>query len=164
MNKLVIQTQYRENYAAHNEDFVPGVSQDHWKFKGGTTYVVPNFTDFTNVSEYVSKLEEYITYSNAGSEEYILTWNIVPHSEKVCEDWETITELFIDGDKATALKVTDNREDGYMKDDILELTESWTMAPANERLDYKAEYLMSDGDLVIGGEGLKEWYISYEAA
>ena len=51
-----------------------------------------------------------------------------------------------------------------MKDDILELTESWTMAPANERLDYKAEYLMSDGDLVIGGEGLKEWYISYEAA
>ena len=60
--------------------------------------------------------------------------------------------------------MTDNREDGYMKDDILELTESWTMAPANERLDYKAEYLMSDGDLVIGGEGLKEWYISYEAA
>ena len=33
--KLVINTQYRENYAAHNEDFVPGVSQDYWKFKGG---------------------------------------------------------------------------------------------------------------------------------
>ena len=42
--KLVINTQHRENYAAHNEDFVPGVSQDYWKFKGGSTFVVNNIT------------------------------------------------------------------------------------------------------------------------
>lgn len=32
--KLIINTQYCENYAAHNEDFVPGKSEDYWKFKG----------------------------------------------------------------------------------------------------------------------------------
>ena len=40
MNKLVIQTQYKENYAAHNEDYVHGVSEPYWKFKGGETFVV----------------------------------------------------------------------------------------------------------------------------
>ena len=42
MKKLVIQTQYKENYAAHNEDYVHGVSEAYWKFKGGSTYVLPN--------------------------------------------------------------------------------------------------------------------------
>ena len=42
--KLVINTQHRENYAAHDEDFVPGVSADYWKFKGGSTFVVNNIT------------------------------------------------------------------------------------------------------------------------
>ena len=42
MQTLVIQTQYRENYAAHNEDYVHGVSEPYWKFKGGSTYFVDN--------------------------------------------------------------------------------------------------------------------------
>ena len=157
MQKLVINTQYRENYAAHNEDFVPGVSEDHWKFKGGCTYVLPNFKDLSNVQDVVSKLEEYITYSNYGSEEYILTWNVVPQSEKVVEDWDTFTQIFMNGDKVTALRVTDNREDGWMRSEILEKTESWTMLPNNERGDYSATFLMDDGDIVQGEKGLGEW-------
>ena len=46
MQTLVIQTQYRENYAAHNENYEHGVDEPHWKFKGGTTYVFPNFQVF----------------------------------------------------------------------------------------------------------------------
>ena len=33
MLNLIIQTQYKENYAAHDEDYVHGVSAPHWKYK-----------------------------------------------------------------------------------------------------------------------------------
>ena len=36
--KLVIQTQFKENYGAHDWD---GPDNNHyWKFKGGSTYIV----------------------------------------------------------------------------------------------------------------------------
>ena len=38
MNKFVIETAIRENYAAHNDDW-DGVSE-YWKNKGGNTYVI----------------------------------------------------------------------------------------------------------------------------
>ena len=71
MQTLVIQTQYRENYAAHNEDYVHGTSEPYWKFKGGSTYFV---TDLT--SEQINKiaqkgiptLTKLIYYSNEASE------------------------------------------------------------------------------------------------
>ena len=158
--KLVIQTQYKENYACHNEDYVHGVSEPYWKFKGGSTYVVPNIlaTDINECQDILEKVRPLITYGNAGSEEYILDEEIVENYVKVCQDWETPTEMFIDGDKVTALRVIDNREDGYMKDEILEMTESWTMTPENGRKDYSATYLMRDGDECNSQEELKNWF------
>jgi hypothetical protein len=162
--KLVINTQYRENYAAHNEDFVPGISENYWKFKGGSTYVVPNFTDTVNITEVMKNLTTLITYGNSGSEEYIIDYNIVDNNEKVCESWETVTQVFFNTDNVTALKVTDNREDGWMRSEILEKTEAWTMLPNSERQDYAASYLMQDGDIVWDNKGLDEWFTSLEAA
>ena len=131
--KLVINTQYRENYAAHDEDYVHGVSEAYWKFKGGTTYVVPNFTDSVNITEVMKNLTTLIEYGNAGSEEYILGYEIFEDNAKVCENWETVTQVFFNTDNVTALKVTDNREDGWMRSEILEKTEAWTMLPDSER-------------------------------
>ena len=161
--KLVINTQYRENYAAHNEDFVPGISENYWKFKGGSTYVVPNFTDSVNITEVMKNLTTLITYGNSGSEEYIIDYNIVDNNEKVCESWETVTQVFFNTDNVTALKVTDNREDGYLRSEILEKTEVWKMLPNSERQDYAASYLMQDGDIVWDNKGLDEWFTSLEA-
>jgi hypothetical protein len=162
--KLVINTQYRENYAAHNEDFVPGISENYWKFKGGSTYVVPNFTDSVNITEVMKNLTTLITYGNSGSEEYIIDYNIVDNNEKVCESWETVTQVFFNTDNVTALKVTDNREDGYLRSEILEKTEVWKMLPNSERQDYAASYLMQDGDIVWDNKGLDEGFTSLEAA
>ena len=53
------------------------------------------------------------------------------------------------------MRITDNREDGYMRKEILEKTETWTMLPASDRADYKAEFLMEDGDITTD---LKEWF------
>jgi len=156
--KILINTQYRENYAAHNEDWVPGVSEDYWKFKGGSTYVVPNFKDYDNITEVMKNLDSLITYGNPASEEYIIDWKIVDDSEEEGESWETVTQIFIGEDKVTALKVTDNREDGYMRSEILEKTEAWTMCSDSERADYSASFLMSDGDICDGEPELRNWF------
>ena len=164
--KLVIQTQYRENYAAHNEDYNHGVDQPYWKFKGGTTYVVPHFTGCEY--EATLALKPLIEYVNPASQEYILDFEIVEDSAKVCESWETVTQIFmnqIDKDGQTvALKITDNREDGWMRSEILEKTEAWTMLPDSERTDYSVSFLMNDGDIVEGQSGLKEWFETAESA
>ncbi len=157
MQKLVIQTQYRENYAYPDWDG-KGECPQAWKFKGGSTYVVNSFKDYNKVTEVMKQLDALITFGNEGFEEYILSWEIVPQSRKVCEDWETVTQLWLNPvGKWEALKITDNREDGWMRKEILEKTESWTMAPENERLQYKVEFLMEDGEYALGDEGLKEW-------
>ena len=164
MQKLVIQTQYKENYAYPDWDG-KGECPQAWKFKGGDTYVINSFKDFDKFTQVMQQLDSIITVDNDGFKEYILYWEIVPQSRKVCEDWETVTQLWLNPvGNWEALKITDNREDGYMRREILEKTESWTMAPNNERLQYKVEYLMEDGDYAINDEGLKEWFDSKEAA
>ena len=157
MQKLVIQTQYKENYAYPDWDG-KGECPQAWKFKGGDTYVINSFKDFDKVTEVMKQLDALITVDNDGFKEYILSWEIVPQSKKVCEDWETVTQLWLNPvGKWEALKITDNREDGWMRKEILEKTESWVMAPENERLQYKVEFLMEDGDYALGDKGLKEW-------
>ena len=110
--------------------------------------------------------------SNGGCEEYVIDVRVIPHTEKACADWETVTQFSFVKDSSTVnfLKVTDNRPDedgygGYMRTEILEKTESWKhVLGTTDRLEYKAEYMMEDGDEVIGDEGLKEWFNSQEAA
>ena len=162
MQKLVINTQHKENYGAHDWDG-KGECPQYWKFKGGTTYVLPNFKDFDNVGKVVARLAAFIESSSDGFQEYILGYEVMPHSEKSSESWETETQIFIDGDKITAMRVIDNRPDedgygGYMKSEILEQTETWTLQPAGERKDYSTTFLMNDGDIVDGQAGLKEWF------
>lgn len=164
MQKLVIQTQYRENYAYPDWDG-KGECPQAWKFKGGSTYVINSFKDFNKVTEVMKQLDALISFGNEGFEEYILSWEIVPQARKVCEDWETVTQLWLNPvGKWEALKITNNRDDGWMRSEILEKTESWIMAPNNERVQYKAEYLMEDGDFAINDDGLKEWFNNKEAA
>ena len=174
--KLVINTQYRENYAAHNEDFVPGVSQDYWKFKGGSTYVVENITSsflFTGSAsanalyEIVDSVKDLICFSNEASEEYILDWNIEDDDAVVCEEWETPYVLEYDTDikRWRATKFTFNGDMGYMKDGIVSKTESWLVTSEDTgREDYKALYTMSDGHTGLGDSFLKEWFATNKAA
>ena len=58
------------------------------------------------------------------------------------------------------MRITDNREDGWMKKEILEKTESWT----NNRESYKASYLMEDGDICDTESELKAWFEIKEVA
>ena len=168
MKKLVIQTQYLENYGDRSNPYM--------KFKGGNTYVykTSNELDENQIATIVAQFRPSLMdmeSSNGGCEEYILSSKVVPLSEKVCEDWESEIEFSFDNSTLyptiNFIKIVDNREDGWMKKEILEKTETWSFVPGQgngSRAYYKAEFLMEDGDSVIDDEGLKEWFNSREAA
>ena len=170
MSKLVIQTQYRENYAAHNADYKHGIDQPYWKFKGGTTFVVENLS--SNMINKIAvngipELVNLVEYSNEAAEEYVIDWEIAEDDAVVCESWETPIVLSFDEENQewTATKFTNNRPDkdgygGYMRDEILELTETWVMAPGQERSDYDSKYLMKDG-AVVPFTGIRQWVRDY---
>ena len=157
MNKLVIKTQYMENYGTSDKPYM--------KFKGGNTYIMENCGDLNDneAATIAAQVRPYITTdlirSNGGSEEYVTEFKVVGQRIKVCDDWESPTTFHIVGDKVNFMKVTDNREAGWMKAGILEKTESWS----NDRENYKSEFLMEDGD-IVDYDGLKAWFESHQAA
>ena len=164
MKKLVIQTQYLENYAAWDWDG-QGQCPQGWKPKGGSTYVLPNCGADVDMDAVVDAVSPHITTNNDHTREYIISYEVVDSNVPVCEDWETVTEFNLIGGTVNFMKVTDNREDGWMRREILEKIETWTMGEGYmDRNNYKVEFLMEDGDFVVGNDELVEWLDAAEAA
>ena len=158
MNKLVISTQYMENYG--------DLESPYMKFKGGNTYVMFNCGDLTenDIATITAQVRPYITTtlleSNGGCEEYIIgRAEMIKHNQPHAESWEAVTQFNIaPNGQVNFVKVTDNREDGWMKKEILERTESWTGDMSDtKRANYNDEYLMNDGDL-LDRKDLGEWF------
>ena len=63
MKKLVIQTQYRENYSAWDWDG-QGECPQGWKNKGGSTYVLPNCPATIDIDAVVEAISSHITTDN----------------------------------------------------------------------------------------------------
>lgn len=77
MSKLLITTQVYENYA-WNEDGSIGTGADaYWKAKGGSEYVVKNFTKFNTVAEEVMLLRSKVEQDNDYFREYIIDFEVV---------------------------------------------------------------------------------------
>lgn len=76
MSKLLIATQYCENYGSPNDPY--------WKMKGGSEYVVEGL-DFdadyewaeVRVDRILTKIRDQVEISNPMCKEYILGWSIV---------------------------------------------------------------------------------------
>ena len=84
MNKLVINTQYMENYG--------DLESPYMKFKGGNTFVMFNCGDLTEneIATITAQVRPYITTtlleSNGGCEEYIIDKaTMVPQNAKIAE-------------------------------------------------------------------------------
>lgn len=146
--KLVIQTQYRENYGAHDWSG-EGECPQYWKFKGGSTYVVRDISPAQRErinSSGIPTLTTLIEYRNEASEEYILGYEVVEDDAPEGEPWETATEFQWKLDRWIAVKHTDNRgEYGYMRSEILSKRESWIQLIGGERSDYRCEYELAHG-------------------
>ena len=145
MSKLVINTQYKENYGAHDWDG-EGVCPQYWKFKGGSTYIVTNLTELQQErihSNGIPMLSALIEDSNESFQEYILDYSIVEDSAVVCEEWETVTEFTWGGDRWLASKYQDNTD--YWKAGIIAKMEKWIPLEAGERSDYSCQYKTATG-------------------
>ena len=81
--KIVITTQYRENYGAHDWDGT-GECPQYWKFKGGSEYIIEDVEQFVKLNDFFGKKCEMIVdeirpkleHKSEYAEEYILGWSI----------------------------------------------------------------------------------------
>lgn len=69
MAKLLIVTQVLENYGSEVDPF--------WKAKGGSEYVIKNFTAFNAVNATVQSVRHQIEIDNPLYSEYIISWEVV---------------------------------------------------------------------------------------
>jgi hypothetical protein len=149
--KLVIQTQFAENYGAHDWDG-EGACPQRWKFKGGDVYVVPNLSpaQVDKVIEVgIPTLRSLIEFSNQAAREYILDYSVQDDADVVCEPWETPFELYWEQGRWVARRTVENGEYGYMRQDIGSKTEQYTMMMEGGREDYSVEYRDRDGKIIV---------------
>lgn len=150
--KLVISTQIRENYGAHDWDG-EGECPQYWKCKGGEVYVVRDLTQ-RNIervlAEGIPTLSALIEERNNSFEEYVIDYRIMGDNEPEGEPWETPTEFYWGGDRWLARKVVDNTtEYGYMNREIATKVEGWIPLEGGERADYTAEYFDGSGNELV---------------
>jgi len=149
--KLVISTQYRENYGS--------ALAPYWKFKGGSTYVVENLTleqADKILTNGIPTLKALIEYFGPMSEEYIIGEQVVGDSATVCEEWESPTILAWVNSRWTATEVRVNDEFGSMRQDIDRRISSWDMLMGNGRENYTCTYVMRDGRILKESDLLQE--------
>jgi hypothetical protein len=77
--KLLITTQYMENYGAHDWDG-QGECPQYWKFKGGEDYFFP-LGDYGRsdeaLAELVNALRSQVEWDDLGSRSYIVGYDVV---------------------------------------------------------------------------------------
>ena len=165
--KLVISTQIRENYAAHNEDYVHGRDEPYWKFKGGNTYIVENVSIADAQSEsFFNIVDKLIEEKNDAWEEYILHSELVDTCDfditNFVQEWEAPIMIRFDGMKFLATKTTMNGEFGYMRPEIEKKVESWIMKSKDDAFDtsgfvrtsYVSDLHLKDGRIMKQDEFL----------
>ena len=163
--KIVLHTQHRENYGAHDWDG-QGECPQYWKCKGGDTYVVHGVTIAqAQDAQYWDALNNAIQTSSEYFEEYILGDLLVDDVDYVesdhVEEWDAPTNLsgvIQDGQRvflATRLK----QADFHWVDGVESSLEQWKQI-GGQREEYKLMYNMKDGRTLL----YKEWLAEQEAA
>ena len=154
MQTLVIQTQCRENYGAHDWDG-KGECPQHWKFKGGNTYFVTDLTS-AQINKIanggIPTLTDLIEYKGEMFQEYILDWEIRDLGKNgdgkgpICEPWETPIEFYWGGDRwLCRTHHTPNPEYSCWNRAIIGKAEQWIPLTAGDRSDYRCQYKTKNG-------------------
>ena len=153
MQTLVIQTQHRENYGAHNWDG-EGECPQHWKFKGGSTYFVTDLTT-AQINKIAQKgiptLSVLIESRNEMFEEYILDWEIRDLGKNgdgkgpICEPWETPVQFFYEDGWKCRTHHTPHPEYTHYASGITGKAEQWTPGVGNTRNGYQCQFKTKNG-------------------
>ena len=140
--KLVIQTQYTENYGSADKPF--------WKFKGGDTYIVQNLNPDQAqriLRDGIPTLKALIQYKNAMSEVSITDYNIVDDDVVVCEEWETPYILSWENNTWVCRQVELNRDETFMEPIVSKITK-FTLGMRGENTDTTVSYEVEGGQVI----------------
>jgi len=154
--KLVIQTQYCENYGSTNKPF--------WKFKGGDTYIVPNLTPAQAeriLRDGIPTLKSLIDYKNSGSEEYVNYYRIVEDDTIVCDEWETPFILSWENNTWVCRQTMLN--DGSFTKPVVSKVTKYTLGMGGYKSDLLVSYVMENGD-IIPYKDVTDYIKGYEQA
>jgi hypothetical protein len=130
--KLIIQTQYEENYGAHDWDG-EGECPQRWKFKGGATYVVKSLPVGElldgGAERIINELRPLIEDDNESYREYLIDWSVADDCDgDGVEEWEKPWVITRDGGSFVATRLNDMYRENFV--------ESYTMLEKGGRMDY----------------------------
>ena len=152
--KIVIQTQNRENYGAHDWDG-KGECPQYWKFKGGETYVLHDVdVDDAQQSDYWDRIETTLESSSNYCEEYIIGVVLVDEVDFVLsnhiESYESAIDLIELADIGfTARQIVVN--DGMWRNELARKFTTWTIVDG-ERQDFECSYEFINGKILPSAE------------
>ena len=169
---VLITTQYRENYAAHDENYKHGVDEPYWKFKGGSQYIIENVnlydTEGPTFDEIIKMVEPITTYSNEGSEEYVISKELFDDTESLklyLTEWESPTFIKITDTGFITSKFEDNEgEYGYMNYNIKSIQKVWYHDKTGEITKYLPTYTMKCGASFNNDKDVMDYIKGKEAA
>ena len=140
--KLVINTQDRENYGAHDWDG-KGECPQYWKAKGGETYVIRDLTpnQAMKIAESgIPNLTDLIECDSLWYSTVISGWDLRDDSDYECEDWESVIELSYDRIAECWTATRTHRRNECWKEGIDYAIEGWVLGPSAERKYYDCTY------------------------
>lgn len=136
--KLVIWTQYSENYGDADRPF--------WKFKGGDTYIVANLTPAQServLRDGIPTLRALIEYSNPMSQQRVVDFNIVDDDFVAHDEWESPYMLSWENNTWVCRQTEFNN--GSWRRPVVSKIIRYTMGMAGERSDFECAYGIEDG-------------------
>ena len=153
--KIVVQTQCRENYAAHDWDGT-GECPNYWKSKGGEVYVVPNVTvEKAADKSFWNSISNAVTHSSDYSEEYVIGMELVDDIDfdvkKFVPEWDN--PIYLDSDLEpevegfTGLQTTVNDTFQSMRKEIRKMFKRWTQVNGEVK-NYDCSFEFIDGNIV----------------
>ena len=133
--KLVISTQFKENYGAHDWDGT-GECPQYWKFKGGDTFVMSGPT----TEEDVKNITRFVEYADDGSQEYVISTEVMEDDAVVCEEWETPWNVYkeLDGSYYASRFV---KADEYWQPGFKGKAQSYLMQPCGQQAHFQNEFI-----------------------
>jgi len=147
MQTLVINTQYKENYGAHDWDG-KGECPQYWKFKGGETYFVDGI-DLNDVPGIVDELDNFISYECDGSQEYIIDWEVRDIANDgqgpICESWEIPVEFYKKNGTWHCRTNYTPDDECYWNPKIISRAQQWVPLPNGERSHFAQQYKTASG-------------------
>lgn len=158
--KIVIHTQHRENYGAHDWNG-EGECPQRWKNKGGDTYILRDVTvdEAMNAGDIVTKqIAPHIDSFSDMFEEFIMGWELLDDCEPdPVQEWESPINLVLA--QGRLLATQRSRFDFHNAHGLIGDFKQWVQV-GGRREDFVLMYEREDGSMIT----YSEWVAQQEAA